>query len=240
MAANISDWRTEVGYYVKGPDTTLTDWAVVEALRDFCGKTGMWRYRLARINVVADTQDYSFTAITTDGDNDLDSIVWAKYKQNGDADDQFTDLEIIEGDWEEQLRRGAWEFQDSTTPARIMVVNESTAIKKFRLHPTPTVASTSGLLIKVQVKPSVGATTVPQFIFDDYHKGIAHATASILQNMTNKPWSNKDHAKDNWNQYTKVRANALNDRIYGRGKRSMSVRPRFWAGSRYRTLLRRF
>ena len=232
----ILSWRTEVEYYVKGPAGALVDWAVLEALRDFCYHTGLWRYTLTRISITANTAEYAFTALETDGKNVLDAIIWAKYKATGDDDDQFFDLELLEFDNEELSRRGAWEFEESTSPSGIMV----TPAKLFRLYPIPTVASTSGLYIKVQVKPATDATTVPLFFFDDYHKGITHGAVSILQNMTNKPWTEKDHAKDNWNQYTKVRENAKSDRQHGRAARTLRVRPRFWSGSRSNTTLRRF
>jgi len=233
---NIADWQTEIGYYVKGPSTTLMDWAALEALRDFCSHTGLWRYTLTPISIVADTAEYDFTDIDTDGKNVLDALIWAKYKQNGDDDDQYVDLEIMEFDNEELNRRAAWEFEESTTPFGIMVTNE----KKFRVYPIPTVASVSGLYLKVQVKPATDATKVPLFLYDDYHKGITHGAVSILQNMTNKPWSNKDQAKDSWNQYRAIRENAKADRQYGRAARVLRVKPRFWSGSRSNSTLRRF
>ena len=61
-----------------------------------------------------------------------------------------------------------------------------------------------------------------------------------MQNMTNKPWTDKEHAKDNWNQYRAIRENAKADRQYGRSARSLVVKPRFWSGSRNRSVLRRF
>jgi hypothetical protein len=236
MATNISTWRTEVAYYVKGPENTLVDWAVLEALRDFCHHTGIWRYTATRISIVKDTAEYTFTDVDTDGKNELDALLWAKYKQNGQTDDQFVDLDIMEFENEELRRRAAWEFEESTTPFGIMVTDE----KKLRLYPIPTVASTSGLYFKVQVKPATDATKVPDRIYNDYHKGITHGAVSILQNMTNKAWSSKEHAKDNWNQYTKVRENCKADIQYGRAARVLRVKPRFWCGSRSNSTLRRF
>ena len=233
---SIATWQTEVAYHVKGPDSDLVDWAVVEALRDFCYHTGLWRYTLTPIDIVADEAEYSFVDIDTDGVNVLDSIIWAKYKQDGQDDDQFVDLELMEFDNEELNRRGAWEFEESTTPFGIMV----NQVKDFRLYPIPTEESEGGLYIKVQVKPATTATKVPSFFYDDYHKGITHGAVSILQNMTNKAWTSKEHAKDNWNQYTKVRENAKADRQHGRGARVLRVKPRFWSGSRSNTTLRRF
>lgn len=242
---DVSDWRDEIEYYVKGPGEALVDWAVVEALRDFCKHTGLWRYELDAIDVVALTSVYSFADIDKDGDNDLDGIVWGKYKAHDSNDeeqddDQYRDLWIIEGDWEEKLRTASWSYQESTEPHSIMIDHftggddgeRSEAEKAFRLYPIPTEDSTDGLLIKVQVIPRVGATTIPGILFNDYHKTVTHAAASILQNMTNKPWSNKDHAKDNWNQYKAKRNNASSDRRYGRSTRSMAVIPRFFSGSR--------
>jgi hypothetical protein len=236
MATDISTWRDEVAYYVKGPSDELVDWATLEALRVFCSHTGIWRYKLARISIVADESLYSFTAVITDGKNILDAILWAKYKQDGDEDDQFVNLELMEFDSEELRRRAAWEFEESTTPFGIMVTDD----KKFRLYPIPTEASEEGLYIKVQVKPAKDCTKVPDRIYDDYHKGVTHAAVSILQNMTNQPWSDKEHAKDNWNQYKAIRNNAKADIQYGRSARVLRVKPRYWCGSRSNTTLRRF
>jgi len=236
MATDISTWRSEVAYYTKGSENTLTDWAVLEALRDFCSHTGLWRYKPARISIIADEPEYTFVPVVANGKNVLDAIIWAKYKQDDDDDDQFTDLQLMEFDNEELNRRAAWEFEESTTPFGIMV----TETKALRLYPIPTEDSEEGLYIKVQVKPAVDATKVPSFIYEDYKKGITHGAVSILQNMTNKPWSDKEHAKDSWNQYTKFRNNAKADRQHGRAARVLRVKPRFWSGSRSNTTLRRF
>jgi hypothetical protein len=245
-ATNVSSWRTEIAYYVKGPDNTLIDWAVVEALRDFCRHTGLWRYTLDAINTVDGTATYSFDDVAIDGANVLDAIVWAKYKApdadgNEQDDDQYYDLTIIEGDWEEKLAYGAWQYEESKSPRAIMIDHNTggsdgsrTASEKvFRLYPIPDENSTDGLLIRVQVKPAIGATTVPGIFWNDYHKAITHEAVSILQNMSNKPWSNKEHAKDNHNQYNALKNNAAADRRYGRSTRSLKVTPRFFAGSKH-------
>lgn len=229
---DIQDWQPEVRKYIKMPtaNESLMDAEVLEICRDFLKETSLWKYDLARISIVADTEEYDFTAIDTDGNNVLVALDVAKYKEDGEDDDQFTDLEITTRETLERDKAASWQFEVADNPSSIYVTKE----KKFRLYPIPENASSEGLLLHVVVMPANNATKVPLFVWDDHMRTISLGAASLLMGQTNKPWSNKELADRYWVEYTAKRDEATFQKWAGRTTRRMRVKPRNWAGSRSR------
>ncbi len=230
---DIVDWRPDVRKYIKMPNAneSLIDDEVRQACRDFLRETALWKYNLDRISVVADQAEYDFTDIDTDGINVFSALATAKYKEDGQDDDQFYDLTLETRETINKKYLDAWEFETNETPSDIYVTKE----KKFRLYPIPTLASDEGLLLHVIVKPSNDATKVPLFVWEDHMRTISIGAASMLMGQTNRPWSDKKLSDRYWVQYTAKRDEAAFTKWDGRTKKSLRVNPRFWASSRNRT-----
>lgn len=232
----ISDYRTEVQRYIKisgsGTNTDI-DAKVIETLRDFCKFTSYWRETLDAISVVADTEEYTLTVPATEGDGQVHSLVWVKYKEDGEDDDQFIKLQLIDQDTIDFFYDDAgWKFETNETPDSAGL----TFNKKLFLHPIPTEASTDGLLVRVVVIPTPSASNAPEFIFNDYYQTIAYGAAGLMMQMTNKPWTNVELGARYWADYLMRRNDIKFDRKTGNTNRRLGVFQRggLYAGSRSR------
>ena len=232
---NIADWQADVLKYVKisGSDTLdIIDGECLETLRDFCRYTALWRITLDPISSVSLQGDYVFgtdwNTPAGEGDNVPYSLQWAKYKEDGEDDDQYFKLEMIDEDTENDiLDYSAWEFDTAPNPDSIYMDPDNT----LHLHPIPEDASTDGLLLRVIVQPTPEADKVPKFIWDDYKRIVTYGTVSRLLRLTNKPWSNAELADYFMNKYQKRRNNLKYDRKTGKTARKMRVRAtRSWFG----------
>lgn len=229
----ILDWRTDVQKYVKIPDSLLSliDDEVRETVRDFCENTQLWQYDLDRISTVALQREYAIATLPAEGGaNEFVSIVHAKYKEDGQDDDQFFPLRMGTLIREEKIRGDAsWQFQTANNPFMILVDSYE---ENFILHPIPDVLSTEGLLVRITVKPTNETTEVPLFIWDSYKRTISLGAASRLMGQGNKPWSNQTMSRSYDSQYQSDRNDASYDQWSGRTNRTLQVRPRFWGHSR--------
>ncbi len=230
---DILDWRPDVRKYIKMPtaNESLIDAEVVETCRDFLKKTSLWKYTLARISSVADQSEYDFIDIDTDGANVLVALDTAKYKEDGEDDDQFYDLDVETREAMQKKYVTAWEFEEAENPFAIYVTKE----KKFRLFPIPTIASTEGLLLHVIVMPDNAATEVPLFVWDDHMRAISIGAASMLMGQSNRPWSDKELSDRYWVEYTAKRDDAAFTKFDGRTSKPLRAQPRPWASSRNKT-----
>lgn len=203
---NFSDWRTEVGKYVQFASTynDLVDSEVKEVVRDFCRDTGIWKITLSRITTVADQATYTLTVPTTDGKSEICYIDNVKYKEDGSDDDQFRNLDPFTREERDDHENGAWAFHTASEPYKFY----SNVEKELILYPIPENASTSGLLVRVVVRPMDDATKCPDFIYIEHKKSIAIGTAGAMCNMPNKPWSDATLGAALWDQYLNRRDEA--------------------------------
>jgi hypothetical protein len=227
---NFSDWRTEVAKYVKFQSTynDTVDSEVKETIRDFCRDTGVWKKTLQRISTVADQATYTLTIPDTDGAAEVCYIDNVKYKEDGADDDQFRNLEPFTEEETDLYENGSWSFHESPDPYKFF----SNASKQLLLYPIPTVASTSGLLVRVVVRPTDAATSVIDHIYIDYKKAIAVGCAAGLMNMPNKPWSNAEMGQFYQEQYLARRDEAYQNVKSGYTKAKQQVVIPWCGGSR--------
>ena len=174
MSTSLSNFYSYIIPHIKEPIVASMDKALIAAGRKFCKGTLLWKITLDRISVVADTQGYE---LETD-EGDLVAVDTVKYKQDGEDDDQFKTLDPIENITEDLQRSGSWEFLESTSPDTYSVDNDN----NLTLYPIPTAASVNGILVKIVVMPSIGATTLPDFIGADYMDEIAQGALAWLFN----------------------------------------------------------
>lgn len=241
-----SYWRTngEIAKYVKFSSAfnDLVDAEVLETLRDFCRDTGIWVEALADISVVADTASYELTIPTTHGDSPelawMDSV---KFKSSGADDDQYRTLKAFTEDDYDRYENGGWEYHEAPEPSKYFVkpTGTSNSVKTLVLYPIPTSASSDGLRCKVACKPAQDATTVPQWIWDDYYRAITLGVCAGLLNMPNKPWSNAEMAMYYESQYNARRDEAYQNAKLGYVKqRPQQIRYPWTGGSRQSIMVR--
>ena len=172
---NLTEWWAEIAPDVAGVPMPAVQNAVRNACIEFCKVTLLWTYSLTRITVAADTQDYTLTIPDAQYGNII-SVDDVKYKQNGLDDDQFVTLDPVSENQKDLHRSGSWKFLTSTTPSGYWLDKDKT----LYLDPTPSVASTSGLLVRVNLKPTRATTVVQEFIYTDHFETIGNGAKADL------------------------------------------------------------
>lgn len=222
MAANLTDWGTEVNAHIPGvPEPTLQV-AVRNAARIFCEKTHIWTQDLDRINVEGDTQDYPLS----DPSNARVITVpkgGVKYKQDGEDDDQFITLEAASELQNDYFNFGNWKFVDAPTPRKYFVDNVN---KQISLIPIPTDDSDEGLLVKVTLKPDDTCTTVPDFIYDDWKDVIRDGALGYLFGIKRASWYDPQEMTYRLGFFLRQCNNAKGRKISGATDRPMRVKMR--------------
>ncbi len=80
---------------------------------------------------------------------------------------------------------------------------------------------------KIALKPTQGATIIPEWIFEDYVETIAAGTKHKLMSMVGQPWANPNSAAYNYDVFRKGISQAGSQkRIKEKTRRSLSVQSR--------------
>ncbi len=183
--ANFTDWKPEIL-----PDIPIvSDPALIvgvrNAARTFCEKTHLWTYKLDRIDIVADQPEYALI-IPPALNAELVAVENVKYKQDGFADDQFVFLDPLSERQQDLEDYANWPYRTAPQPRFFLVDIPS---GQMRLVEIPTEASTQGLLVKVSLRPTLTATTVPDWIREEYKDTIAYGALADLFLRPGATWA---------------------------------------------------
>lgn len=187
MSVNMTTWQPEIYTSIVGVPTPGLIHAVRNTARQFCLETQLWTLELTRISVVANQNNYTIT-IPAAQYAELIVIDNVKYKQNGLDDDQFKDLDPISEETmdKDERENDAWKYETAPTPTKFwMEPDDDTTLYLYR---KPTLASTSGLLVRVILMPSKTATVVPDFVYYKHEPTITKGTLAELYAMKTMPW----------------------------------------------------
>jgi len=225
MSVAMTTWKAEVYPHLVGVPTPGLVNAVRNASREFCKETQLWTYELARISILANDNDYTIT-IPADQYGELVVIDNVKYKVDGADDDQFKNLDPIS---ENQMdvddeQSDAWKYQTGSSPTKFWMEPDDDAT--LYLHPIPTVASASGLLVRVFLKPTKTATVVPDFIYYKHEPAITQGALAELFAMKAMPWYDPNLANAWGASFRSSIANARNTKASGLTNRPLTVRMR--------------
>jgi len=236
---DISDFRAEVDLYVKkaSDDTTFLDAQILRVIRDFCKQTWLWRITLDAIDVVEDDFDYTLTIPSTDGKAELHYVDWVKFKEDGADDNQYAFLDPINIETEEIASStglpAGYVYEDGSA-LRIFWVDPDDTLQ-VRPIPNSAAAGTENMLIKTIVIPTLAATKVPVFIYNEWLELISWGTAARIMRMAAKKWYNPQLAEYYSDQYETARDNeAKIQRWYGKNRTQgkMKFHKGFGGGSR--------
>lgn len=183
---------------------------------DWCRWVHPWKETLTAINAVAETQAYALTPGTTYCDYpEIIGLDGCKYKESGADDDQYFDLDVKSREWLDTYDK-SWVHRDSAPVPNRCFWNELDG--KLYLIDKPSAASTSGILPRVILAPSLTATTIPPFIIAKYANELTYGIAATLMRMTNKRWSNPELGDYYWNIYKDKRGEAQQEVDRGSAK----------------------
>lgn len=224
MATDIVSWAPYIHTHIEGCPVPAILLSVREAAIEFCEKTLLWTYDLARISVVADQNNYSLT-IPGGENGEIISIDDVKYKQDGLDDDQFTTLDpISQNQMDLHYNSGSWKFLTASTPSNYWTEEDDP--ETLYLWKTPTEASTSGLLVRCNLRPLRSATTLQDFLFKRYVKTIRDGAIADLLGMKAMPWFDPAASLVWGSRFRTGISNASTAKITGATKRPLRVKMR--------------
>jgi hypothetical protein len=197
--ANVSSFRDEIRQDLPGCPDVAIDRGVLRACSRFCDKTLMWQYELTAIDIVDGTYEYT---LTPPANSLIVSLVWVK--------DDSSKVKPKSESWLDQMLGKGWRTAESSTATYCyMNANKDT----LRLYAIPTEDKTGGLEVKVSLKPDHTATTVEDFLYNDYYDAISYGARAYLFSMKEMPWvdlENQAYYDDMFkNEIGKAKANLI-------------------------------
>lgn len=203
--ATLDDFSKFILPDVHGCPSMVAEQAVLDSAIMFCEESRCHREQLADITLVASTPTYN---IVTPTDTVISSIIWAG----------LDGTEIF------RSTRDRIEFQVPSwrtatgTPTHVVMDD----IRTIRTVPIPTGAA--ALNLEAYLKPSATATTIQDFIYQEWHEVIAAGAKARLFAMANKPWTSAPQAESNGAVYTALINAAVSKNDSGHMRPSRRVR----------------
>jgi len=224
MATDLIDWGPEVNPSVPGLPQPGLKLGVRNAAIEFCQETLLWAYTLTAMDVEATVQAYTLT-IPDALHAEVVGIDTVKYKQNGEDDTTYITLPPLSENEYDLIKTGAWKYQTSPTPSKYW---SDVPEKQVHLWPIPSAASTGGLLVTPNLRPTKTTDDLPDFLWEDYRKAIAKGAIADLLNRPALTFFNPELAAT----HRLIFENKMNDakvkKITGATKRGLRVRMRNW------------
>jgi len=213
MATNITKWTPKIAPYVPFcPDPVIEEY-IIDTLRDFCQFTRLWdENELTAIDIVEDTATYALTSASGD-------IVCVDYVE-------VDGVPIHPVSVDELNKRGVlWRDLDASRSSRYIVGMDD----NITLVYTPNEDVDAGLSVWVSLKPLEAATTVEDFLWNQFKDIISDGVRAALLGIKNRPWSDLQESLLRQELYEAGRFTAFNLKQTGRTRLEMRATPVFFA-----------
>ena len=224
MATLLTAWTPEILTQVVGVPAPGIIYAVRKAAIKFCEETLLWTLTLDRISIVANTASYPLTVPVLEH-GEVINIDNVKYKEAGADDDQFRRLDPISETQQDLIDSGSWSFLTSPQPNNYY---SDYLNKQISFYQIPSVASASGLLVKVNLRPTIDTVDVPDFLYNDFKEDIKHGALENLFGAKAMAWYDIEKGMYHGAMFKNAYADGKQLRISGPTKRPMQVRMRNW------------
>ncbi len=119
------------------------------------------------------------------------------------------------------MRGIQWRDQTADTPDSFTLPSAGT----IRLIGKPTVNITAALVARVALKPTHASTNAADFLFNDWHEGIAHGAKARLMAVADKPWTNPQAALFHERMYKSAITRAHARTLKGNSNMSLMALP---------------
>lgn len=171
MTVQITKWRQLVAPNAEGATGEEIDVHVLLTARDLCERTGVWQKTLDAIDVSSGKHEYplAFTAVAYGAD-----VVEVTSALLDGAVLTPVSIEIL------NAREPEWRGQRAENPTRFFVTPDRTLC----LVNPPAKDHPKGLVIHAFLRPSSRATSVPEFLYNEYYHVIADGAAARLLRMS--------------------------------------------------------
>lgn len=156
--------------------TLLIEREIVQAASKFFERSRIWKDVQESQSTVSGTADYDVFM-----PNESDIVTWDYVLYDGYDIDPVTEYELT-------AEQSMW--RDITGYPTSYITNIRT--KSMRLYPTPNVVGT--LKYELTLKPSVDATTLPDFAVEQFQDIIVDGTLARMYGQATKSWYNPDES----------------------------------------------
>ena len=219
--ANPSNFYRELRVNFPLAPEPVMQFAVVDAVRTFTARTLLWQYAPARINV--ETNESTYLINVPDSTNgEFTHVKSVKFKLDGTADTQFTDLTPFNTD----DKSDSWEYHTGNAPNEFTIIFGVAEGTYIRLYPIPNEASASGLEVTINLKLKLDSTTFPDWIDLKYHEIIIAGAKGNLFAQVGMPWYDAKLALYWLSFFDDGIANAKYDKYTANTNRPMRVKMR--------------
>lgn len=176
--AEWSSWLPDLRIHLPMCPTPLIEHAVKRAAQEFCSKTGVWKALLDE-RVAVPAYEPSVT-LTPDSNAEIVQTL-----------DLWIDGKALHKTTAEEVLKDHPEWVGEVGFPKAWIEDEPGVL---RLFPTPDVATATGLMARVSLKPSETATGVGDVIASRYRENVADKALSILMAHPGKAWTNMEQA----------------------------------------------
>lgn len=212
MAKQWGFWLPDLQPQLPDCPVPIIEHELKRAAQEFLERTRAWVVVLPPIAVDAGTEEIEIDTFEDDQDLVRVSNVWYDGKRititTSDA------LSASYGDnWQDHTGTPTAYLQD--TPGII------------RFYPVPSVAATSGIVVKAAVKPSESAAGLPDDIVVKYREAIAKGAKARLMLYSDKAWSNPDFGLKYETEFNSAVDKANSSAAASFGSSRMPARPKW-------------
>jgi len=212
MATNLTAWVPELEPSILGLPAKALQVGVRNAAIEFCELTWMWLYTFDAMDVDLGVQVYTLT-VPPEECGEIISLDNMKYKQDGEDDDQYGTLEPISEIQMDANSNGNWRFITASSPSAYF--GNSNDKTKFALYPIPLDDSDEGLIVRVNLRPTIDCTTLPAFLYTEHRRTIAYGALADLFGRKNMPWYDPQEEQKNYLRFRNACDNAKSARLTG-------------------------
>ncbi len=221
MATNITNWTPKVAPFVPFcPDPVIEEY-IIDVLRDFCHFTRLWDdNELTAIDIVDGTHTYTLSSSSGDivcvDAAEIEDVPIRPVSMN-----ELTKSYVYGRVWSHTYWR-----QLEATRSTMYIVGMTDNI---RLVYTPSEDITGGLAVWVSLKPLETATTVEDFLWNEFKDVITQGVVAVLLGIKNRPWSDLKESLLRQDIYEAGRFTTFNLKQTGRTRLEMIATPAFFA-----------
>lgn len=177
---NIADLERYAAVEVVGCPGVLISQEILRAARILCERSRIWKDGENTTSVVADTAEVSIAPSTPNAN--IVSIDYVRY--SGDDLTPTTEAEMTA-----YLPR--WQL-DTGSPSTHYIPDLQES--EIRLYPIPASSASNVITYEITLKPSEDATTLPDWLVDQFREVFIDGALSRLFMMNKVPWRNPEEA----------------------------------------------
>lgn len=216
--ANITEFLTHVITYVPGCSEPLALQQIRDVCIDFCSKTSIWQETLDSIDVAANTREY---LVQPPLNSQILSIAGAWYKRRPIGILNADSSQLVP----EQLASGF--AGEQTAPGEPNTVLYSLVDKSITVNPVPASDLTAAITLRVVLRPTRTATTVPDFLLTDYEYAIAQGAISRITRIPGQTFTDFATSALTEREYISARNQAMvrANKTFSRSQASIKMRP---------------